>query len=112
MIRELRILAATLAVTLATGTGPAAAETYRWTDDKGGLHYGDGLDKVPAPYRSQATVVDGEEQPVNFMPAEKLKDQKLPAMKREGRKGKKKADGASRSGTRKKGAAHGKKSGD
>jgi predicted aspartyl protease len=33
---------------------PAAAEFYRWTDDRGVTHYGEGLGSVPERYRGQA----------------------------------------------------------
>ena len=35
----------------------AAAEIYRWVDDRGVTNYGDGLDSVPLPYRSTAAPV-------------------------------------------------------
>ena len=36
---------------------PAWAEMYRWTDDQGGVHYTQGLDSVPARYRSAAQMM-------------------------------------------------------
>lgn len=33
---------------------PALAETYRWTDESGGVHYTDELSSIPERYRSKA----------------------------------------------------------
>ena len=34
---------------------PAAAQTYRWTDDRGNPHYAQGLDSIPERFRATAT---------------------------------------------------------
>jgi hypothetical protein len=36
----------------------AAAQTYRWTDEAGGVHYGQGIDSVPERYRAGARRID------------------------------------------------------
>ena len=48
--------AALLAVvaTLAVLAAPGAAEIYRWTDERGRLHFSQDLDRVPPRYRAQA----------------------------------------------------------
>ncbi len=42
---------------------PAWAEMYRWTDDQGGVHYTQGLDSVPARFRSAAQMMLFPERP-------------------------------------------------
>jgi predicted aspartyl protease len=58
-------LLALLAVWAAFGLGatPAWAEMYRWTDDQGGVHYTQGLDSVPARFRSAAQMMLFPERP-------------------------------------------------
>jgi hypothetical protein len=46
---------------------PAQAETYRWTDEAGVIHFADDQDRIPSRYRQKATVVKGDA-PVNIMP--------------------------------------------
>lgn len=41
----------------------AAAQTYRWTDDRGNVHYSQGLYSVPEPFRANARTVGGEAGP-------------------------------------------------
>lgn len=51
---------AVLGIALLMGMGmatPVAAEIYRWSDERGHVHYADGLDSVPQPYRAQATAI-------------------------------------------------------
>jgi len=36
---------------------PAAAQIYRWTDERGSAHFAEGLSNVPERYRSQAVLV-------------------------------------------------------
>ena len=36
----------------------AQAETYRWTDAEGTVHFSDSADKVPAMYRSSAKILE------------------------------------------------------
>lgn len=45
-----------LAVLLAVPAG-AGAETYRWTDERGAVHYAQGLDSVPERYRGGARLL-------------------------------------------------------
>jgi predicted aspartyl protease len=52
-----RVALALLAALGVTGAEPALAETYRWTDEAGSIHYGQGLDSVPERYRSRALPV-------------------------------------------------------
>lgn len=55
MIRLMRAMAFVSAAALvAAALGPAEAQIYRWTDERGTSHYVDGLDNVPERYRSQA----------------------------------------------------------
>jgi predicted aspartyl protease len=44
-------------------TTPAFAETYKWTDDQGGVHYTQGMDSVPAGFRSSAQMMAFPERP-------------------------------------------------
>lgn len=46
--------------------GSAAATTYRWVDAAGTLNFTDNYGDIPARYRQQAQVVEGE--PVNVVP--------------------------------------------
>ena len=48
------VLAALLVLPLLGGLAPAAAEIYRWLDERGNAHYADGLENVPERYRSRA----------------------------------------------------------
>lgn len=50
-----------LLLSLALLPGVALAQTYRWVDERGGVHYTEGLHNVPERYRSQA-------QPLYFPP--------------------------------------------
>src|SRR5438445_3491811 len=34
--------------------GPAQAQTYRWVDEAGTVHYSQGMDSIPERYRAQA----------------------------------------------------------
>jgi hypothetical protein len=43
------------------------AETYRWSDDNGGLHFSDDLGKIPSRYLQSATT-DNMNSNVNIMP--------------------------------------------
>jgi len=49
-------VAAALLLALAL-PGAAAAQTYRWTDDRGNVYYSQGLFSVPAPFRANARVI-------------------------------------------------------
>lgn len=49
------MLAALAWLIVLAGLAPAAgAQTYRWTDERGQAHYGQGLDSVPERYRAAA----------------------------------------------------------
>lgn len=54
-----RLLRSVLAVLLLTLALPAAAhaQLYRWTDDQGETHFGQGAESVPERYRSRARAV-------------------------------------------------------
>lgn len=49
--------AAVLTLALGLWAAPAWAQTYRWVDDQGRVHYGQGLDSVPERYRAGARVL-------------------------------------------------------
>jgi predicted aspartyl protease len=53
-----RILVLVMAV-LAGGIlpGPARAQTYRWTDDEGTIHYSQGIESVPPRFRDGAAII-------------------------------------------------------
>jgi hypothetical protein len=53
---------------LAWLAGSAQAETYRWTDDGGVVHFADDYDKIPSRYRQKATI-ENDMSSVNIMPA-------------------------------------------
>lgn len=53
-MRWSRHLALASLVVLVGAALPADAQFYRWTDDRGGAHYTQGLDNVPERYRSMA----------------------------------------------------------
>lgn len=57
-----------LVVLIALLAGPAHAETYRWTDDGGVVHFADDSDKIPSRYRQKATI-EKDMSSVNIMPA-------------------------------------------
>ena len=42
-----------LLLALLAGAAPAAAQTFRWVDDKGNPHYVGSIEQVPEQYRSQ-----------------------------------------------------------
>lgn len=41
---------------IAVFAGPASADLYRWTDERGGVHATDSMDKVPSKYRGSVSV--------------------------------------------------------
>jgi hypothetical protein len=53
---------AALLVGLVVSPWPAAAQIYRWLDGEGQLHYSQGIDSVPPPFRSRAVFL-GEDRP-------------------------------------------------
>jgi hypothetical protein len=64
-----RVLAAVIALSIAfLFSLPAAAEIFRYTDERGQPHYVDGLEKVPARYRPGATPVGLRNVPVSASP--------------------------------------------
>lgn len=65
-IRGMTGKGALVAALLAWATA-ASATTYRWTDDRGGVHFTDSYNKIPATYREKATVE--KETPPNILPA-------------------------------------------
>lgn len=50
----MRSLGAALLLALTLVPGVAVAQMYRWVDERGTVHYTEGLDSVPERYRSQA----------------------------------------------------------
>ena len=44
------------AVILALFAGPAFADLYKWTDERGGVHVTDSMEKVPSKYRGSVSV--------------------------------------------------------
>lgn len=58
----------TLALTWSLLVLPAAAEIYRYTDERGQPHYVDGLEKVPPRYRAGATPMGLRNAPVSASP--------------------------------------------
>jgi predicted aspartyl protease len=60
---------AVLAVLSLLVASPAAAEFYRWTDDRGVAHYGEGLSSVPERYRGQAVPLGLRNAPSRTAPA-------------------------------------------
>ena len=65
-----RVLAAVVALSIAfLFSLPAAAEIFRYTDERGQPHYVDGPEKVPARYRAGATPVGLRNVPVSASPA-------------------------------------------
>ncbi|MBM3220361.1 MAG: DUF4124 domain-containing protein [Candidatus Rokubacteria bacterium] len=51
---RLLLLVAILFVGIASTPSPAAAQFFRWIDEKGNAHYAEGIDNVPQRYRSVA----------------------------------------------------------
>jgi predicted aspartyl protease len=51
---RLLLLVAILFVGIASTPSPAAAQFFRWVDEKGNAHYAEGIDNVPQRYRSVA----------------------------------------------------------
>jgi predicted aspartyl protease len=49
---------------LALGPSGTWAQMYRWTDETGGTHYGQGIDSVPERFRSKAQLLAYPETPV------------------------------------------------
>jgi hypothetical protein len=55
-VRAIRGATALVAATLIAGVGSAVGQTfYRWTDERGQVHYSQQLDSVPEPHRAAAT---------------------------------------------------------
>ena len=63
MIWSRRLALLTVWAALGLTAAPAWAEMYRWTDDQGGVHYTQGLDSVPARFRSAAQMMLLSERP-------------------------------------------------
>jgi len=52
-----------VAVVLCVVATPAAAEIYKWIDDRGGAHYSEGFESVPERYRATALPLGLRNQP-------------------------------------------------
>lgn len=65
-----RVIVVTLALALTSSLLPlsAAAEIYRYTDERGQPHYVDGLEKIPPRYRAGATPMGLRSTPVSASP--------------------------------------------
>ena len=48
-----QLLAVGICAGLLVAAGPAASEMYRWTDDKGQLHFTSDKSKIPRQFRNQ-----------------------------------------------------------
>lgn len=57
-----------LVAALGVCASPAAAEIYRWIDDGGHAHYGEGLDSVPERFRARATPLGLRNAPASSSP--------------------------------------------
>jgi len=57
------------ALTLLATAAPAAAQFFRWTDERGDTHYGEGLDNVPERYRATAVPLGLRNSPASSAPA-------------------------------------------
>jgi len=63
MTRPLPILVLTLLLAAVLLPATASAQTYRWTDDGGRVHYSQGLDSIPERFRAGARVLGVPEPP-------------------------------------------------
>lgn len=54
---------------LLTYPAPAFAQIYRWTDERGEVHYSQGIDSVPLRYRGGAVIMTSPSRPVVPAPA-------------------------------------------
>src|SRR5262249_42623052 len=52
-----RLLPLAVALVLTSSVAFAQTQIYRWTDTEGEIHYSQGLDSVPARFRSSATII-------------------------------------------------------
>jgi len=75
-ILKAHLAAAILFVWLA---GSAQAETYRWTDDAGVVHFSDNYDKIPSRFQKRATV-ESDMSSVNIMPANNAPERATPGL--------------------------------
>ena len=57
--------------------GSARAETYRWTDDAGVVHFSDNHDRIPSRYQKKATI-EKDMSSVNIMPADNAPERTTP----------------------------------
>jgi hypothetical protein len=85
MIRSM-MRPATVALALTLLTTPAAAEIFRYTDERGTNHYVEGLESVPQPYRAKAVPL-GMSNNTHTEPPPGTADPKAPAPERPSRSG-------------------------
>jgi predicted aspartyl protease len=57
------------ALTLLATTTPVGAQFFRWTDERGDTHYGEGIDSVPERYRAGAVPLGLRNSPATSTPA-------------------------------------------
>ncbi len=50
-------MVATLLTWILAGPGVASAQIYRWTDAEGTIHYSQGIESIPPPFRDGATII-------------------------------------------------------
>jgi hypothetical protein len=75
-MRPRRSLAYCLALVTSIAVTPAAAELYRWVDEKGELHFTSNLNQVPPAYRDRTTAPrEDERSTLNVAPAASDPDQ-------------------------------------
>ncbi len=68
-MRRLALFSLALLLAVLGIVSAASAQTYRWTDDRGQVHYGQGLDSVPRQYRDSARLLSFPAAPPEPKPA-------------------------------------------
>ena len=57
------MVAARLAMVFALAPGTASAQIFRWLDGDGDIHYSQGIDSVPMPFRANAVIIGYDRTP-------------------------------------------------
>ena len=68
-MRRLALFSLALLLAVLGIVSAASAQMYRWTDDRGQVHYGQGLDSVPRQYRDSARLLSFPAAPPEPKPA-------------------------------------------
>ena len=68
-MRRLTLFSLALLLAVLGIVSAASAQMYRWTDDRGQVHYGQGLDSVPRQYRDSARLLSFPAAPPEPKPA-------------------------------------------